>query len=276
MKFIDTLLNKSSYHQDHNKEHGIYKVLFATFVSVLVSMIIATVFYLKSFGFVLPADVYSDYANQAIDQYPSDLVVSIKDGRIYKNIKDKVNIGNIPKDIESSNHRNKDAFKDVLYFIQIDETKTASLESLKDSQSMAFVGSDGVALYQSDGSVKILPASSIPNYDINQSSLYMLSSEFQTYIPLIISCIFMLWILFGTLFLFVGYLICNALLALVFKYSKVLKYFKIIKGDISYGEAFRFTNYASVPAIIIASIIDATLLYIAIVLLVLWYVFKKK
>lgn len=264
MKLINTLLNKNSYYQDHVKGHGIYKVLFATFISTLISTLIAIVFYLNSFGFVLPTVVYSDYANKIIDQYPSALVVSIKDGHIYKNVKDKINIG----EMSNNNLSDKDIRKDILYFIQIDDTKTVSLESLKNSKSMTFVGSDGVALYQSDGTIKILSALSMPNYEINQNSLHLLSSEFESYIPLIIFCIFMFWISFGTLSLFSINLILNAILALVVKYSK------IIKNDISYLEAFKFTNYASVPAIIISSMFNFTLLYIAIVFVVLWYIFK--
>lgn len=147
MNFFDSFWKKSFY-QDGNANSfwkAFWKVILVTFV---VSVAYSIIFYV-TVGKKIPSFLYT-YSGQALDGFPQDLVITIKDGELTKNIPGKLQLYPIP-----SEAKNLVTNGTVLpaYMITIDDG-VVSFDAYKNADSFVLLAKDGVAVEEEEG-VKI-------------------------------------------------------------------------------------------------------------------------
>ncbi len=264
MKFVHTFFNKKAYREDKSQGIGILNLFWASGISMCIYFIIAISVYISAFGTISPQDLYVKYSDLAISEIPSDLKLIFKNGYISQNTKGVVNIGKINK-TDSSNYYNYE------YWVQIDDSKVASLESYNDSKAIVFIGNDGMVAQKSrTGQIQIMPASRFGDMEVDKTKVNSISHSFADMVwkIVILGAIFIF--IFGVVGIFVGNLIWNLLLAALVMATGM------IKKSQPYSDSLRYVNHAAVPAIIITSIFNFTFFYTILVIGTLYLTFRFK
>ena len=264
MKFIHTFFNKKAYLElgENSKSMGIAHLFYASTISISIYFIIAIITYISAFGLIGPRDLYVKYSDMAMTEIPSDLKLTFKDGHISQNIKGAINIGKI-------NEKDISKFNSYENWIQVDDSKVASLENYTNSKAVVFVGNDGIAINKNNG-IQIMPASKFGNMEVDKTRLDSLSHLFADMIWKIVTVSAIFIFIFGVVAIFVVSLLWNLLLAAIVMATG------IVKKHQSYRESLIYVNHAAVPAVIITSIINFIFFYTIIVIGTLYLIFRSK
>ena len=250
MKFIHTFFNKKAYLElgENSKSMGIAHLFYASTISISIYFIIAIITYISAFGLIGPQDLYVKYSDMAITEIPSDLKLTFKDGHMSQNIKGPINIGKI-------NEKDTSKFNSYENWVQVDDSKVASLENYTNSKAVVFVGNDGIVMHKNNNSVQIMPASKFGNMEVDKMKLDSLSHLFADMIWKIVIVSALSIFVFGSALIFVVNLVWNLLLADLVMASGM------VKKQQSYSESLRYVNHAAVPALIITSIFNFLFFY---------------
>jgi hypothetical protein len=280
MKFFDPFW-KVSFYKD-SKSHSFWRGFGRlVFICFLMSAVYASMFYVV-FGKNIPTYINS-FEAQVINGYPSELILTIKDGMLSKNVKGEITLYPIAQFGKSMGVESKDG---IQYFIVIDDTKEATLTSFNDAHAMAFFAKDGF-IAKSNRGTQIYSYGDIEKMKIGNtfsketiSIIFAVCAQFVDALPLIFT---LLIVICYTLFAPLVNLTLLLFIALVFKL--VSKY--IIGFRAGYKESYILTLYALPVVIIVEKVLMylATIMGFAIkipffttILLFgfLWYMFKSK
>lgn len=249
MKFFDSFWKASFYKEGKAisfwKSFG--KVCLVTF---LVSISYAVCFY-TSFGMNIPSYLYS-YGVQALNGYPSNLVVTIEGNKLSKNIGGELHMYAIPE-----GKINEVRMEEVLpgYIIAINDTESASLDSFKRANALILLAKDGIVT-QSHRETQILSYSDLlhshDNVVISKDMMSDMVAAVNIYSPSIpwILCagIIILYALFAPL----GYLLLGLINGLIIMWLST----QIIKKKTNFIDSYILGMYALAPVIIISSILS--------------------
>ncbi len=271
MKFIHTFFNKKKYLEDTSSSTGILFLLFASILSVCLYGLVGIGLYLNALGFISPKDAYLLYSDKLVQYFPSNLVLSFKDGYMHKNISGVLSYPPSPE-MSSIFLTGRHAQKE--YFLQIDDTKTATVENYFDSKAVVFMGNDGIIGEKYNGVIQIVPTSKFGNRDIDQSKIKFIFLAMSAYVYKVLAFALLFIFVIAIFSIFISILTLNLLIALVVKFTR------IIKKVISYKETLKFTNYAAVPALLISGALDMVVhiafAYFIIIFATLFFVFQVK
>ena len=266
MKFTHTFFNKKAYLElgENTNSKGIAHLFYASVISICIYFIIAITIYISAFGLIGPRDLYVKYSDMVLGEIPSNLKLTFADGHMSQNTKGVINIGNINKKDVSKFHNYEN-------WIQVDDSKVASLENYTNSKAVVFVGSDGIVINKNNNDgIQIMPASKFGNMEVDKMSLASLSHSFANMMWKIVIVGAVSIFVFGLLTIFVVSLVWNLLLAAIVMATGM------VKKHQSYSESLRYVNHAAVPALIITSIFNFLFFYTIIVIGTLYLTFRSK
>ncbi|MBP6948681.1 MAG: DUF1189 family protein [Candidatus Pacebacteria bacterium] len=253
MNFLNAFWNPSFY-KNNTGTFSFWKAfLRLLIVSFFIGIVYATLFYVK-IGKDIPTFLYS-FDAKVSDGYPNDLVISIKDEKLSKNIPGEIKLYPVSmfgKDIEDLVEKN------ISHFIVIDDTKEATVTSFEQSGGLMFFAKDGFLAKDSNNKISISSYEGMDEFskDITFSKevLTKFLTEANEYIPSIPKIITITIVIVYTLFVSIWnafYLLFVALLVMVLSIH-------IIKRKVTFGEAYILSMYA-LPSLIL---LEAVLSYI--------------
>jgi hypothetical protein len=219
-------------------------------VSFLVSISTAICVYM-SFGIHIPSHVYS-YGVQALHGYPSDLVVSVKNGSLTKNTSNVVQLYPIPEGTMS------DPKMDAIlpgYIFSINDKEYASLDAYKRANALILLAKDGVVVQGNKQQLEILTYKDLLHnqneFTITKATIGDMVSavnEYAPYAPRMVSLVIIICIsLFAPLF----YLLFTFLTALVVRWLSP----QLFKKVLTYKESYIYSLYALAPVILVTELL---------------------
>lgn len=248
MKFFDSFWKSSFYKEGKATSfwRSFGKVTLVTFV---VSIVYATLFYV-AFGMHIPAHLYT-YGINALNGYPSGLVVTIQDDTLSKNSEGELHLYPI-----SDGKIGEMKIEEVLpgYVVAINDTVSASLESYKNANALIFLAKDGLVV-QGNDEMQIFSYSELLHGETNAvltkdmiSGIVATVNEHAKSIPwILVASIIILYSLFAP----IGYLLLglfNGLIIMLFSSY-------IIKKKATYSESYIYGMYALAPVIIVNGVL---------------------
>lgn len=235
---------------------GAFYVFLACVIFVIFS--IGSIFFVlqKEFGTISPAGSINKFADDLVSSYPEGLVLNLsRDGEFTKNIPGPIALGTIPK---SPNEES-----DIANLIVLDDSVSASVESLQNSKAFLLVAKDGlIGVSDENGRIQgfsfkeILSeqtaeeASNFKGLDLDKSKLVELKNDF---VPVILSFIWIILIagiFIMLLILPIVHIIWTLLVAII-----VLAIFAFTQRKMQFEESYLTALYASVPAIVASSMV---------------------
>ena len=249
MNFFDSFWKASFYKDGHAVSFwkAFWKVVL---VSFLVSIIYAGVFY-ATVGRHIPAYIQK-YSTQALDGYPKDLVVTIKDGKLTKNIPGTLQLYPFPEELHATS--NKEPLP--TYIVTINDKESVSLESYKKADSFVLLAKDGL-VSKGDNGIEIRAYSDISktanDFTFDKSMIVKVIDSIHEYEPMISWIIVVSIIVLGTLFLPIGYLILN----LLYGFVVMLLSEWIMKRKATYSESYIISLYALAPVVLVITVLES-------------------
>ncbi len=248
MNFFDSFW-KASFYQDGRAVSfwkAFWKIVLVVF---LLSVAYAVMFYV-TIGKKIPTYIQK-YSAQALDGYPSDLVVTIKDGKLSKNIPGTLHLYPLPEDF--SKKSNEEALP--TYVVTINDKESVSLESYKKADSLVLLANDGMVSRGEKG-IEIRPYSdmsqSAKEFTFDKSVIVAVVDKVHEYEPriswIIVSCM----VIFVTLFAPSGFLIATLLYGLVVMWLSMW----IMKKKATYTESYIIALYALAPVVLISTLLE--------------------
>lgn len=280
MKFFDSLLNWIV--PKNNLEVFSFLSAFkrVAVVYVVLGCVYATVIY-GAFIRHIP-EYYAIFSSQVVHGYPDDLIVSINDGILTKNISGTVRLYPIPVNQDSNVDGNE---KNPHFFVALNETQNASLVSYSDSDAFIFFGKDGVIL-KSRTQTKIEPYSIFQDFkkDLTLTKgvlvhLVTLVGHYMEKVPWLI--------VVGIIIFYPVVSILGALLYAIFLGILVMFFSKkLINRKVSFGESYVISLWVMPIVVAFFAILEVVpffgllthvpLLMTVSIILFIWYMFNKK
>lgn len=282
MKIFDAFWKPSFYKSKDNKSfwRGLSRVIVVNFV---IGVIYSVIFFV-TIGKNIPA-YFTSFTNQVISGYPDQLVLTLKDGVLSKNISGDLKLypfTNVLSTVSTKLEANSNVPK---YIISIDETKEASLSSYLDSDSFVFFGKNG-AVTKSNNKIEVLSYKDMQgtknSETFSKATLISIRDILDKYKGKVAPIAVVLIIVLYTIFMSIGY----ALLALFLGLTVMLLSKWVLTSKTKYSESYIYALYA-IPSVCILQMILEQIPYISVVaniplfttlltLAFLWYMFKKE
>lgn len=242
------------------------------------------------FSFAAAVPVYFETITTKLENgYPGSLILSVKDGKLSKNIAGPLYMYPI-SDFYTPSHKSSDGVSHKTdtpkYILTIDDSQKISLESYATSNAVVFFGQDGF-ISKSDRETKMQSYSDLTwegneqkDFSFSKDTLTYVIDFIAEYVPLAPLIIVVSILVFYPLGATLGALLFNFLLALIV----MLLSKKIVKRTTTYGESYVLALYALPSVVIVLKLISFTP-YISslasfpfvttlLVLAFLWYMFK--
>lgn len=250
MKFFDSFW-KASFYQE-GKAVSFWGAFWKIIVTVFFMSIVTAVFFYVTFGNKMPEYMHS-YANQALDGYPSDLIITIKGGELSKNIPGELHLYPLPKEMIGNDKQGNMPFE---YVFTITDSESVSLDLYQKAKSFVVIAKDGVVTQDNRG-IKIVPfkdmAQQGKDFTFTKSMITPIVDMINSYadsVPFwIMACI----VVFVTLFTPMWYLSLALLYGLLVMWlSKWLIGKKAI-----FSESYIYALYALAPVTILNTLLGA-------------------
>ncbi len=281
MKIFDSFWNPSFYRNNEKKLSfwsGFGRVLIINFIF---SIVYATVFYVYV-GKNIPTYVTS-FSNTIKNEYPSNLVLSIKDGVLVKNIKGELKLYPMSTFFKDDIDKIQNSPK---YFFVIDDSKEASLSAFTASEAVVFLGKDGW-IAKGDNAGKINSYKELQGVgntiSFSTSTIEYVINAINPYVNKVAPTISIGIILLYTLFVTIGYLFFVLFVGLVI----MLLSTTIFKKKFDYPTSYIYSLYALPSVLIIEKLLELTpyiskviayipFFSILLIVLFLWYMLKEE
>ncbi len=281
MKVFDSFW-KPSFYKDNEKGlffwPGLVRILF---INIIISIVYAVVFYVY-IGKNIPT-YFTSFSDQIKNEYPPNLILSIKDGVLVKNVPGEIKLYSIPNFYKDGMGRDQDIPK---FALAIDDSKEVSLSAFAESEAFVFLGKDGW-IAKGENEMKVNSYKEI----LGTKDVFTFSTGTIDYIvgavdphinkvaPVVSIGIIILYIIFVT----IGYLFFVLYLGLVV--MLLSKY--VLKNNFDYPKSYIYSLYAF-PSIVIVEKILVLIPYVSnivsyipffttiLVIVFLWYMLKEK
>lgn len=107
-------------------------------------------------------------ANESIDKFPAELVLTLKDGRLSMNRTAPYILPLDPKNVEKNDHKN---------FIVIDTSKTLDFKALESYDTAVLITQDGYMTSDTNGKIEAQSFKSFPDYVLSKDVLTPLQAK---------------------------------------------------------------------------------------------------
>jgi hypothetical protein len=280
MKFFDSFWKSSFYKEGHAVSfwRAFGKVVLITFIASIGYAVLSY----ATFGKNIPTYVET-YSREAIDGYPPTLVLTIKDGKLSKNIPGKLQL--YPVSSDTVGQARQGAFSPH-YIVTIDDEITASLDAFNESDSYILLAKDGL-ITKSNTDVRMKSyadmSQSTKDFVFSQADLVAVTDwvgKYKDSAPYILVAI----IIAGCSILSpLGWLFSALFYGLILMWLSKW----VIGKKVGFGESYILSFYALAPIILVSAVLHVipflktivngipfftTLLILAF----LWYMFKGK
>lgn len=249
MQFFDSFW-KASFYQE-GKAVSFWRALGKIVLVVFfVSIGYAIVFY-DTVGKKIPGYLNS-YSSQALEGFPPDLIITVHDGTLSKNIPGELKLYMLPKEIMDESTSGKPLPK---YLVTINDEESISLESYEKSNALVLLAKDGLATRDDKGikmsSYKDMSQSgkdfTFSRDDIRTGVTWV--NSYANHVPSIIGVSIILLV---TIFSPFGYLFIALFYGLV---VMVLSRWVLMR-KVTFDESYILSLYALPPVIIVSSIVN--------------------
>lgn len=247
---FDSLWNPTFYQNNSDTfsfGKGLLRLLLVNF---FIGCLVSALFYL-SVGRQIPAQVAS-FVVEAVEEYPSNLVVTIKDGVLTKNIPGVIRLYPLDSlhknDIQSGNQKNVPHF-----MFMIDDTQEASLAAYTASDAIMFFGKDGM-VSKSNNDIRVQSYKNLEgvkkDLSFSKETLTYLTTFVTRYVKYLPGALFVLMVLAYTLFapLF------GMASSLFFGFVTMLLSAYLLGRKRTYGESYILSMYA-LPSVLLVEMI---------------------
>jgi hypothetical protein len=225
-----------------------YYFSFVTYISIL-SAIFISVFILPKLWFLTSKDTVIN----AINQFPADLEVAVKNGIATSNAKEPyvVNLDQEFQKIFGKDLKNADTIsKNGPGVLIIDTKDTYSLDSFKEYPNFTLLTKDSlVSKNESQGKTTINNLKGVPDLTINKTTLLSWESSLRPYVW-IITPMFILGAFLVNMFIYCLYLLILFVTALL-----ILLMAKLMKVEANYAYSYRISLHAVTLSIIFEAIL---------------------
>lgn len=279
MKIFDAFWKPSFYQNKEGKSFW-FGLLRVVLVNGIIGLVYASIFY-TSIGKNIP-EYFDSFSNQAMEGYPNDLVLSLKNGVLSKNIPGDLKLYPFSKSLDNTKIETNSTPK---YLISIDETKEASLASFMESDAFVFLGKDGL-ITRSDNDIKVLSYQKLQgtkNEETFSKATLALVIDFlgkfkNNVAPVLFVLIVVLYAIFVSIWQMLFVLFLGLIVMLLSKW--------VIKEKTKYSDSYIYSLYA-IPTISILEKILEQIPYIStfvsvipffttlLTLAFLWYMFRS-
>lgn len=280
MNFFNAFWSPSFYKNNKDK-HSFWKAFLRLIVvSFFIGILYAILFYIK-IGKDIPNFLYS-FETKISDGYPADLVISIKDQKLSKNIPGEIKL--YPISLFGDTVKSQ-VEKNLSHFVVIDDTKEATLGSFEQSGGVVFFAKDGV-LVKENNKISINSYTTfseiVKNVSFSKEIIKTFFTKVNEYVPSIPKVLTLAIALLYTLLAPIG----NAFYLLFVGLIVVILSVHIFKRKIAFVEAYVLSMYA-LPSIILLEAFLYYLPYVSTIIssipffttmgtiLFLWFMFKE-
>ncbi len=251
-----------------------------TLVSFLLSVVTAVCVYV-SFGMHLPSYIYS-YGVQALNGYPSELVVTINGDALTKNTEGELHLYPIPDGIVGGSK-----FEELLpgYIFTVNDKVSASLETYRQSNSLILLAKDGIVVEGNDRQIQIISYKDVlqnqDTFEITKATILDMVAAVNVYAPYTPHLVSLVIIVLISLFAPLGYLFFTIFIGLVVMWLSQ----QLLHKKLNYKESYIHSLYALAPVVVVTEILQyipyvrvvanhIPLLELLLVLAFLWFMFK--
>ena len=242
---------KASFYQE-GKAVSFWKAFWKVVLVIFLMSIVTSVVFYVTFGKKMPASLHS-YANQALNGYPSDLVITIKDGELSKNIPGELHLYPLPKETMIEKPQEDSSFE---YALTINDTESVSLSLYQKSKSLIVLAKDGMVIQDNKG-IKIAPykemSKQAKDFSFTKSMIVPVVAKVNEYADVTPFVIMMCIVIFMTIFSSLTYLTLTLFYGLVVMLLSVW----ITGKKIGFSESYILSLYALAPVIVVTTILEA-------------------
>jgi hypothetical protein len=249
-RFFDSFW-KTSFYQE-GKATSFWGAFWKIVVTVFAMSIITAVLFYVTFGSKIPGYMHS-YANQALSGYPSDLIITIKDGMLSKNIPNELHLYPLSKEMVGTDKQGNIPFE---YVFTITDSESVSLDLYQKAKSFIVIAKDGVVTQDNRG-IKIVPFKDMTqqgkDFTFTKSMITPVVDTINSYADSVPFWIMLCIIVFATLLTPMWYLSLALLYGLLVMWlSKWLIGKKTIFSD-----SYVYVLYALAPVIVLNTLLGA-------------------
>jgi len=223
-------------------------------------------------------DFVSGLESKVLGYYPSELEITIKNGKVTTNVEEPYFI-KMPEEFKSASNdsENKPAEtapnpEEMENLLVIDTKSPLTVDLFKSYKTAALLGHDSLIYYKDSGVVNVQSLSKASDVVINKTQVSSVLSEFMPYIkalPIILVPIVFIGVLIGSILGYLVYLIFGALIIWILAMIKNKK--------LSYSKAYQIGLHAITLGVILESVVfrfypnlEYPFLFTIIMLAVVW------
>jgi hypothetical protein len=232
LKIKNSVYNKEYYKKTVLTESSGESIKYIAQVSLILALLASIIF-----AFTTPKilSLIKETLSTVVDDYPEDLVVSIKEGNATINRPEPyfVTVRGPLEDDDSLQNEN------ILNMMVINTTEPFNSSKFKEYQTLSLLTKNEIVVVGQNSEIKILPLSTFGNVDITKSWVFEKQAWLYKLLPWLMVGMFILFFI-GIFFIeFVGSMFFFLIFALV-----AWLILKIKKINVSHGRAYQVTAHA--------------------------------
>lgn len=247
-RFFDSFW-KSSFYQEW-KAVSFWKAFWKIVLVIFLISVVASVIFYATFGKKMPAYIHS-YADQALSGYPSNLIITIKNGELTKNIPGELHLYPLPKEMMAETQGDI-SFE---HLVTINDTESVSLSLYQKSKSLIVLAKDGIVT-QDSKEIKIAPykdmVKEVKEFSFTKSMIVPVVAKVNAYADITPFVIMAFIVIFMTIFTPVIYLILALIYGLFVMWLSVW----LTGKKIGFSESYILSLYALAPVIVVTTLLE--------------------